>query len=133
MIALTHLVFGLAVTRLMALPVVWGMIGAVFPDVDLLLNFAFPFTHRGILHTPLAAGFATVLLLSATRRNGPGAALGLGYLSHLFRSPTAGSCGSTPPRHRTASASSGTTASRSTWERSCWRPAQPPDGPPGRR
>lgn len=84
MIGFTHLSFAFALTYLAGYPVVYGMFGGILPDVDILMDFGFPFTHRGILHTPVAVVvFATVLYL-ATGRKSPVLAFGTGYLSHLF-------------------------------------------------
>ncbi|MDY6768535.1 MAG: metal-dependent hydrolase [Candidatus Nanohaloarchaea archaeon] len=84
MIGFTHLVFALALTYLLQFPVVYGMVGGMLPDIDILMSYGFPFTHRGIMHTPLAAAvFAAALYLVSGRRS-PAAALGTGYVAHLF-------------------------------------------------
>ncbi len=84
MIAITHVLFGLAIAYVLRLPVAWAMIGAVLPDIDILIDASFPFVHRGIVHTPVAAGTAALVLGLATGDRDPAAALGTGYLSHLF-------------------------------------------------
>lgn len=84
MIDFAHMVFGLALAYLLRFPVVWAMIGAVLPDVDILFEAAYPFVHRGIMHTPLAIGFFMVVLFLATARSAPAFALGLGMLTHLY-------------------------------------------------
>lgn len=84
MIALTHLLFALALAYLLRFPVVYAVIAAVLPDVDLLFTGAFPFAHRGILHTPLFGAFAMAVLLLAVDRREVAAAYGIGHLSHLF-------------------------------------------------
>ncbi|MDY6774260.1 MAG: metal-dependent hydrolase [Candidatus Nanohaloarchaea archaeon] len=84
MIGFTHLAFAFALAYLARYPVIYGMFGGLLPDIDILFQFGFPFTHRGILHTPLAAAvFAAGLYLASGRRE-PALALGTGYLSHLF-------------------------------------------------
>lgn len=84
MIALAHLLFALSLAYLLQFPVVYAVIAAVLPDVDLLFTGAFPFAHRGILHTPVFGAFAMAVLLLATDRREVAAAYGLGHLSHLF-------------------------------------------------
>lgn len=83
-IGFTHLMFALALTYLSGFPVVYGMIGGILPDADLLLDLGFPLTHRGIVHTPLVAFLSAFALFLLTGRRAPAAALGTGYLSHLF-------------------------------------------------
>lgn len=84
MIDFTHMVFGLALGYVLRFPVVWAMLGSVAPDIDILFDYGFPFTHRGVLHTPLFVGFAMAALYLATRRTAVAAGAGLGLLSHLF-------------------------------------------------
>ncbi len=84
MIGLTHLLFGLALVYVMGFPVVYGMVGAVLPDVDILSGAWFPFAHRGALHTPVAAVTLAAVLYLGTGRRDVAAATGLGVLSHLF-------------------------------------------------
>lgn len=84
MIGITHLLFAFALTYLLRFPVVYGMVGGVLPDADLLMDGDFPLTHRGIAHTPLAAVTVGVALFLITGRKGPAVAIAAGYLSHLF-------------------------------------------------
>ncbi|MDY6765958.1 MAG: metal-dependent hydrolase [Candidatus Nanohaloarchaea archaeon] len=84
MIGTTHLLFAFALVYLLGLPVVYGMVGGVLPDIDLLMEAGFPFTHRGIVHTPIAASAVAAALFLATGKQRPPASLLIGYLSHLF-------------------------------------------------
>ncbi|MDY6769965.1 MAG: metal-dependent hydrolase [Candidatus Nanohaloarchaea archaeon] len=84
MIGPTHLLFALAITRLLGLPVLYGMVGGVVPDTDILLDAGFPFTHRGIVHTPVAAVAAAAAVYLVGGRRDPAVSLGAGWLSHLF-------------------------------------------------
>lgn len=84
MIDFTHMLFGLALAYLLDFPVVYGMVGAVFPDIDILFQYGFPFTHRGVVHTPAAVLFVMVVLALVTNRRSVAYGFGIGYLSHLF-------------------------------------------------
>lgn len=84
MLGVTHLFVGLALAYLLDLPVVYGMVGAVLPDIDATFTFAEPFTHRGIVHTPIAAVALALALYLVLDRRPPALAFGTGYLSHLF-------------------------------------------------
>ncbi len=84
MIGTTHLFFAFALAYLAGFPVVYGMVGGLLPDADLLLDAGYPLTHRGLVHTPLAAVVAAAILFLVTGRRGPAAGLATGYLSHLF-------------------------------------------------
>lgn len=84
MIGITHLLFAFAIAYLLRLPVVYGMVGGVLPDVDIMMDAAFPFTHRGIVHTPVAAGGAALAVFLITGKRLPAWSLLAGYLSHLF-------------------------------------------------
>ncbi|MFB6294752.1 MAG: metal-dependent hydrolase [Candidatus Nanohaloarchaea archaeon] len=84
MIGPTHLLFAFALVYLLRLPVVYGMVGGVLPDVDIMLDAAFPFTHRGIVHTPVAAGTVSLAVFLASGRRDVAGSLFAGYLSHLF-------------------------------------------------
>ncbi len=84
MLAFTHAIFGLALGYIAELPIVYLMLGALLPDMDLILNGAAPFTHRGIVHTPIAALTIALLFFLLTWRKGSSLALLIGYISHLF-------------------------------------------------
>lgn len=83
---LTHGLVGYAVVRgLTRYPPAAGVVGAVLPDVDLLLGpwLAGPLVHRGAIHTPaaLAVVGGGALLLGVSRRRL--AAFAVGFLTHL--------------------------------------------------
>ncbi|MDY6776544.1 MAG: metal-dependent hydrolase [Candidatus Nanohaloarchaea archaeon] len=84
MIGFTHLVFALALVHLSGFPVIYGAVAGIFPDIDILFNREFPISHRGILHTPLAAVFLSALLYLATGRRSHAYSFFTGYVSHLF-------------------------------------------------
>lgn len=84
MIDFVHMVFGLAVAYLFDFPVVWAMLGAVFPDIDILMDLGGVLSHRGVLHTPLAAGVTMAALYLVSDRETVAYGFGLGVLTHLF-------------------------------------------------
>ncbi|NHN48416.1 metal-dependent hydrolase [Halostella sp. JP-L12] len=61
-----------------------GLVGGVLADADFLFPGAwgFPLVHRGITHSALALGVAAAAVAVARDRRA-GAALALGYASHL--------------------------------------------------
>lgn len=84
MIAAAHVLFALALAYLFRFPVVYAMIAAVLPDVDLLFAGVFPFSPYGVLHTPLFGVFAVAILFLLSDRRDIAAAYGVGHVSHLF-------------------------------------------------
>lgn len=84
MIAAAHVLFALALTYLLRFPVVYAMVAAVVPDIDLLFTGAFPLSPHGVLHTPFFGLFAVILLFLAVDRRDIPAAYGVGHFSHLF-------------------------------------------------
>lgn len=84
MLDITHLLFALVLAYVLDLPVVYAMIGGVLPDVDLVFEFGFPFVHRGIVHTPVFAAFAMLVVYLVMHRRWVSASLGIGILSHLY-------------------------------------------------
>lgn len=76
--------FGFSLAYVSGLPVFFAMVGSVLPDTDILMDYRFPFQHRGILHTPVAAGFAALSYYLLTGRKIQSLSLFTGYLSHLF-------------------------------------------------
>lgn len=84
MIALTHVLFALALSYVLAFPVAHAMVGAVLPDVDILFDFRPPFVHRGVVHTPVAGAVIATLLYLVADDARPALGLALGYLAHLF-------------------------------------------------
>ncbi|MFB6203601.1 MAG: metal-dependent hydrolase [Candidatus Nanohaloarchaea archaeon] len=83
MISVTHLIFGLAVAYILDRRVATAMIFSVAPDFDITFSFMYPFTHRGITHTFLAAGVFTLLTYVYTEDRVSAESCALGYLSHL--------------------------------------------------
>lgn len=53
MISATHIVAGYTISRLMNLEAEETTLASVLPDIDVLMDFIYPFAHRGLLHTPL--------------------------------------------------------------------------------
>lgn len=84
----THAIIGYTLGTLLADEPAWGLLGAIFPDVDLLfpLTWEAPLVHRGLTHTPLAA--LVVTLLAARWNRAAGIAVGAGYASHLLLDTT---------------------------------------------
>jgi len=66
MISLTHFIFGLALAYIFDLRLVTASTFALVPDFDITLDFLYPFVHRGITHTFLAAGVFTLLVYTYT-------------------------------------------------------------------
>ncbi len=83
MLTPTHLVFGLALAYVLDKRLVTASVFAVIPDFDVLLNFLYPFVHRGIMHTVLAAGVAAGLVYLYTDDRESAESCFLGYSSHL--------------------------------------------------
>lgn len=81
MYGFTHAAFALALCYLLRLPVVTGVLAGLLPDMDVLVPFL---EHRGMLHTPLAAGFFGMLLFAASDSRSTAEGFAVGYLSHLF-------------------------------------------------
>lgn len=84
MIAAAHVLFALAFTYLLRLPVVYAMVAAVLPDIDLLFTGPFPLAPYGVLHTPLFGLAVMAVLYLVSDREAVAAAYGIGHLSHLF-------------------------------------------------
>ena len=83
MAAATHALVGYTLGRVLVDEPAWGLVGAVVADVDLFFPLAWqpPLVHRGITHTALAAVLLAVLVARWNRA--AGAAVGVGYASHL--------------------------------------------------
>jgi membrane-bound metal-dependent hydrolase YbcI (DUF457 family) len=84
MYGLTHAAFALALTYVLKLPVATGMLASLLPDTDAMFAWEFPFSHRGILHTPLAAIVVGALVFTLTDSRSTSYAATLGFASHLF-------------------------------------------------
>ncbi|MFB6265642.1 MAG: metal-dependent hydrolase [Candidatus Nanohaloarchaea archaeon] len=84
MIGFTHLLFAISLTYLAGFPVLYGGVAGITPDIDIMFNEGFPVSHRGVLHTPVTAVFASFLVYLATGRKSAGYSFFTGYASHLF-------------------------------------------------
>lgn len=62
MISLTHFLFGLSLAYMLEKRLITSSGFALVPDFDLSLDFLYPFTSDGIMHSFLAAGIATALV-----------------------------------------------------------------------
>ncbi len=83
MLGPTHLLFALALAYILRLPRIPMAIGGIIPDLDLLLQYGFPFVHRGIIHTPFFLTVCVVFLYLVVD-NSTTFAFGAGFLSHLL-------------------------------------------------
>ncbi|WP_414837156.1 metal-dependent hydrolase [Candidatus Nanohalococcus occultus] len=83
MIALTHLVFGLAVGKIFDLRIGTVMIFAVLPDIDRIFLFAYPLVRNGISHSVVLGIGITVLAYVVSQRLSTAKSSVAGYLSHL--------------------------------------------------
>ena len=84
MLAPTHLFFAYALAEILRLPRLPAIIGGVIVDMDMVLQYGFPFMHRGIVHTPLIMIVSMMVLYIFTKNQDQAFSFGLGYLSHLF-------------------------------------------------
>ncbi len=80
----THLFFAISLAHVLRFPLLPAAIGGIIADLDYVLDFGFPFVHRGFIHTPLILGVSVVILYLATKRTDVSLSFGLGFLSHLF-------------------------------------------------
>lgn len=83
MISLTHLVFGLSVAYVLDKRLVTVMVFSIAPDVDVLFDFIYPFVHRGITHSLLAAGVLAGLVYVYTEDRISAESAFIGYSSAL--------------------------------------------------
>ncbi len=75
--------FGLSVAYILELRLVTAIVFSAVPDIDILFDFIYPFVHRGIFHSFLAAGvFAGLVYVYSGDRKSAESAL-IGYLSAL--------------------------------------------------
>jgi inner membrane protein len=87
MLTQTHFFFALALGYVLKLPAKVIAVAGVIPDADMVftqMGTAFPFIHRGFLHTPVILGVALIGIYLVTKRSDICAAFGAGFLSHLF-------------------------------------------------
>ena len=83
MIALTHLILGLAMAYLLDKRLITTSVFAVVPDFDKTFNFLYPFVSNGILHSLLAAFIFSLLVFIYSENIESTKSSLIGYLSHL--------------------------------------------------
>lgn len=83
MISLTHFIFGLSIAYVLNKRLVTASTFALVPDFDITFNFLYPFVHRGIMHSLLAAVVFSGLVYTYTEDRLSGESAFLGYISHL--------------------------------------------------
>lgn len=79
MISLTHYIFGLSLAYILDKRLITASTFALVPDFDITFNFLYPFTHRGIMHSLLAAGVFSLLVYTYTEDRGSAESCLLGY------------------------------------------------------
>lgn len=84
MLGPTHLFFALSLAYVLRFPLLPAIIGGIIADLDYVLDFGFPFMHRGIIHTPLILAVSVIVLYLATNRADVSLSFGVGFLSHFF-------------------------------------------------
>ncbi len=84
MMAPTHFMFALALAYVLRLPRIPTAIAGIIPDLDFVLNYGFPFMHRGIIHTPVIMLACMAGIFIFTRNKPLTAAFGVGFLGHLL-------------------------------------------------
>jgi len=78
-ISLTHFIFGLSLAYILDKRLITASTFALVPDFDITFDFLYPFTHRGIMHSLLAAGIFTLLVYIYTENRGSAESCFLGY------------------------------------------------------
>ncbi len=84
MLGPTHVLFALSLACVLRFPRVAAAVGGIIPDMDMVLSSDFPFSHRGLVHTPVFIAASIALLYLLTRNSGLSLGFGVGFLSHLF-------------------------------------------------
>lgn len=84
MLGPTHLFFAVSLAYILRFPLLPAAIGGIIADLDYVLDFGFPFVHRGFIHTPLILAVSVAILYLATKRTDISLSFGLGFMSHLF-------------------------------------------------
>ncbi len=87
MLAPTHLFFALALAYILKLPKLPAAIAGIAVDLDIVFNLldtVFPFTHRGLIHTPLFLATVAWIFYYITKNKEQTRGIALGYASHLF-------------------------------------------------
>lgn len=83
-ISLTHLMAGLSIAYIVEKRLVTSSVFAVVPDFDITFNFLYPFVHRGIMHSFMAALTASFLVYVYSEDRISAESCFLGYSTHLF-------------------------------------------------
>ena len=84
MLSATHMLFALSLAYISRFPRVPAMIGGVIPDLDYVMDYGFPFSHRGLVHTLAFMSLSMIAVYLLSRKTGLTLGFGLGFLSHLF-------------------------------------------------
>jgi membrane-bound metal-dependent hydrolase YbcI (DUF457 family) len=84
MLSPTHLIFALSLAYLTRFPRIPAAIGGVIPDLDYVMDYDFPFFHRGFVHTLAFTALGMIAIYLISRRTGITLGFGVGFLSHLF-------------------------------------------------
>lgn len=84
MYGLAHLSFAMALAYLLRLPMPVAMFASVLPDLDALFSLGFPLSHRGVMHSFLAALVLAAGCYALLDDRDSMLSFLLGYESHLF-------------------------------------------------
>ncbi len=84
MISTTHLVFGISLAYILEKRLVTASVFSIVPDFDITFSFLYPFQHRGIMHSFLAAGIFSVLVYAYSEDRVSAESCFLGYSSALL-------------------------------------------------
>lgn len=83
LISTTHLLFGISIAYALEKRILTAGIFSIVPDFDITFDFLYPFVHRGIMHSILAASvFSGIVYLYSTERASAESCF-LGYCSAL--------------------------------------------------
>lgn len=83
MIAITHILFGVALAKLLDLRVGTVMLIAVLPDIDKLFVFAYPLVRNGVTHSLLAAAVVSLTAFLASNSISTMKSCLTAYISHI--------------------------------------------------
>ena len=84
MLSPAHLFFALALAYLANFPRLPAAIGGVLPDLDYVMDYGFPLSHRGFVHTLAFMSLCMVLLYLLSKKKSLALGFGTGFLSHIF-------------------------------------------------
>ncbi|MCJ7816471.1 MAG: metal-dependent hydrolase [Candidatus Aenigmarchaeota archaeon] len=87
MLIQTHFFFALAIAYILKFPVKTTAFAGALADIDTVFiasGSAFPFVHRGFMHTPIILGILLIAAYFATRKPEICAGFGAGFLTHLL-------------------------------------------------